>query len=111
MFGYKSENIQVSEFVIKEFLKNCEDNKFFVEVQHEISVPVGYGLGCSGAVALSLAMALNQANTETLKSKTFAFFTITLVVTPFSIEKPAPRDPRLSGFVLPSNSALKKPVT
>ncbi|KAF6243067.1 GHMP kinase [Nitrosopumilus sp. b1] len=61
VLGYKSENILVSEFVIKEFLKNCEDNKFFVDVQHEISVPVGYGLGCSGAVALSLAMALNQA--------------------------------------------------
>ena len=59
--GYKSENIQVSEFVIKEFLKNCKDDKFFVDVKHEISVPVGYGLGCSGAVALSLAMALNQA--------------------------------------------------
>lgn len=61
MFGYKSENIQVSEFVIKEFLKNCKNDKFFVDVKHEISVPVGYGLGCSGAVALSLAMALNQA--------------------------------------------------
>ncbi len=32
-----------------------------MDVRHEISVPVGYGLGCSGAVALSLAMALNEA--------------------------------------------------
>ena len=58
--GYKSENIQVSEFVIKQFLKLVKE-EFFVEVHHDISIPVGYGLGCSGAVALSLSIALNQA--------------------------------------------------
>jgi len=58
--GYKSENIQVSEYVIKQFLKLVKE-EFFVEVHHDISIPVGYGLGCSGAVALSLSIALNQA--------------------------------------------------
>ena len=66
--GYKSENTQVSEFMINEFLKMV-DQKYFIEVFHEIPIPVGYGLGCSGAVALSLGIALNQA-LETKLSKT-----------------------------------------
>ena len=68
--GYKSGNTRVSEFVIKEFFKIVKDRKFFIDVKHEISIPVGYGLGCSGAVALSLAMALNEAlNTNLSKEK------------------------------------------
>ncbi len=68
--GYKSEDTRVSEFVIKEFFKIVKDRKFFIDVKHEISIPVGYGLGCSGAVALSLAMALNEAlNTNLSKEK------------------------------------------
>lgn len=58
--GYQSDNTQVSEFVIKEFLKNIEGN-YFLNIHHDIKVPVGYGFGCSAAVALSLAFALNQA--------------------------------------------------
>lgn len=58
--GYQPDNTQVSEFVIREFLKNIEGN-YFVKVHHEIKVPVGYGLGCSAAVALSLIYALNSA--------------------------------------------------
>jgi len=70
LLGYQSDNTQVSEFVINEFFKIVKDRKFFVDVNHEISIPVGYGLGCSGAVALSLAMALNQAlNTNLTKEK------------------------------------------
>jgi len=58
--GYQSDNTQVSEFVIREFLKNIKGN-YFLNIHHEIKVPVGYGFGCSAAVALSLAFALNQA--------------------------------------------------
>lgn len=58
--GYQPDNIQVSEFVIKEFLKHMRGN-YFISVHHDIKIPVGYGLGCSSAVALSLAFALNQA--------------------------------------------------
>ena len=58
--GYQPDNTQVSEFVISEFLKNLDGN-YFVSVHHDIKVPVGYGLGCSAAVALSLAYALNEA--------------------------------------------------
>lgn len=58
--GYQTDNTQVSEYIIQKFL-NLRDEKIFVDVDHEINVPVGYGLGCSGAVALSLGLALNQA--------------------------------------------------
>ena len=58
--GYKSGNTQVSEFMINEFL-NIVNYEYFIEVFHDIPIPVGYGLGCSGAVALSLGIALNRS--------------------------------------------------
>ena len=58
--GYQTDNTQVSEFVIDEFFKLVKEN-IFVDVEHYIAIPVGYGLGSSGAVALSLAFALNKA--------------------------------------------------
>ncbi len=57
--GYETDNTDVSEYVIKEFLKLTEQN-YSVAIHHDIAVPIGYGLGCSGAVALSLAFALDQ---------------------------------------------------
>ena len=60
IIGYQTDNSQVSEFVIEKFL-DLAGKDVFVDVDHEITVPVGYGLGCSGAVALSLGLALNQA--------------------------------------------------
>jgi len=65
--GYKTENTQVSEFVLKKFLKITNEN-YFLNVHHEITVPIGYGLGSSGAVALSLGLALNQALNTGLSS-------------------------------------------
>jgi pantoate kinase len=58
--GYKSDNTQVSEYVTKEFLKLAKRN-YFLDISHNVAIPVGYGLGSSGAVALSLAFALNKA--------------------------------------------------
>lgn len=58
--GYAPENTQVSEYVIREFF-NITGRKLFVRVKHENSIPVGYGLGCSSAVALSLAIAMDKA--------------------------------------------------
>jgi len=58
--GYQADNTLVSEFVINGFFKLVKEN-FFVDVEHHIAIPVGYGLGSSGAVALSLALALNKA--------------------------------------------------
>jgi pantoate kinase len=58
--GYKSDNTQVSEFVVKEFFKIVNES-YFLDIEHDTTIPVGYGLGSSGAVALSLAFALNKA--------------------------------------------------
>jgi len=57
--GYKSDNTQVSDFVVKEFFKIVKEN-CFLDIKHDTTIPVGYGLGSSGAVALSLAFALNK---------------------------------------------------
>jgi pantoate kinase len=58
--GYQSEKTDVSEFVLNEFLKLGNFENIFFEIEHQISIPVGYGLGSSGAVALSLSYALDQ---------------------------------------------------
>lgn len=59
--GHQPDNTMVSEFVVNEFLKKIDNKNFHLKINHIVSIPVGYGLGCSGAVALSLAMALNDA--------------------------------------------------
>ena len=59
--GYQSDKTDISEFVLNEFLKIGKFSDKFFEIEHEISVPVGYGLGSSSAVALSLSFALDQA--------------------------------------------------
>ncbi len=59
--GYQSDKTDVSEFVLNEFLKIVDFKDKFFDIEHEISVPVGYGLGSSSAVALSLSFALDQA--------------------------------------------------
>ena len=58
--GYRPDNTLVSEYIVKKFLDLIDEN-YFVDVHHDILVPVGYGLGCSAAVALSLSLALNEA--------------------------------------------------
>ena len=68
IIGYQTDNSQVSEFVIKKFLDIVQDD-VFLDIDHNITVPVGYGLGCSGAVALSLGLALNQALDTGLSKK------------------------------------------
>ncbi len=67
--GYQSDKTDVSEFVLNEFLKLGKFSNKFFNIEHEISIPVGYGLGSSGAVALSLSFALDQA-LETKLDKT-----------------------------------------
>ena len=58
---YKSENTDVSKFVLDEFAGMGDYSDKLFDVRHEITVPVGYGLGSSGAVALSTAYALDRA--------------------------------------------------
>ena len=65
--GYDTDDTTLSETTIRRLLQAAGRRGTAVpagsvlDVRHEISVPVGYGLGCSGAVALSLAYALNDA--------------------------------------------------
>ena len=55
--GFESGDMKVSEVVLNKFSTKGK----FVDVIHEIDVPVGYGFGSSAAVALSLSIALNDA--------------------------------------------------
>ena len=57
---YESDKTDVSEYVLKEFLKLGNFEDMFFDIQHEITIPVGYGLGSSSAVALSLSYALDH---------------------------------------------------
>ena len=58
--GYESDKTDVSEYVLSEFLKLGNFEDMFFDIQHEITIPVGYGLGSSSAVALSLSYALDH---------------------------------------------------
>ncbi len=58
--GFQSDKKDVSEFVLNEFLKLGKFENVYFDIHHKISIPVGYGLGSSGAVALSLAYALDK---------------------------------------------------
>ncbi len=59
--GYPADRTDVSESVLGDFLERGDFGGMFFDIRHEISVPVGFGLGSSGAVALSLAYALDRA--------------------------------------------------
>ncbi len=65
--GYQSDKTDVSQYVLDEFLKLGEFSDMFFEIEHNISIPVGYGLGSSSAVALSLSFALDQGLGTKLK--------------------------------------------
>lgn len=58
--GYESDKTDVSEYVLNEFLKLGNFEDVFFDIKHEITIPVGYGLGSSSAVALSLSYALDH---------------------------------------------------
>jgi len=58
--GVKSHNAEVSQWVVEEYLKFA-DRPYFISVHHDVEIPVGFGLGSSGAAALSLSYALNRA--------------------------------------------------
>ena len=58
--GIQTENAEVSRWVVEEYLK-LANRPYFVNVDHDVGIPVGFGLGSSGAAALSLSYALNEA--------------------------------------------------
>ncbi len=58
--GIKDHNAEVSKWVVEEYLK-LASRPYFIIIRHDIEIPIGFGLGSSGAAALSLSYALNQA--------------------------------------------------
>jgi pantoate kinase len=61
MNGNTSNPLPVSEGVITRMLEFLLDKSFDITVKHEVALPVGCGFGTSGAGALSLALAMNEA--------------------------------------------------
>ena len=53
-------NAEVSKWVVQYYLDKF-DFTFYIKINHFIDIPIGYGLGTSGAGALSLTYALNKA--------------------------------------------------
>jgi pantoate kinase len=60
--GLRQDSARVSDKVIKTVLSKLESpDHFNISVDHHVDIPVGAGFGTSGAAALSLALALNEA--------------------------------------------------
>ena len=60
MNGKFADDAEVSRYVVEEYLELVKE-PFSIRVEHDLEIPVGYGLGSSGAAALSLSLALNSA--------------------------------------------------
>jgi pantoate kinase len=58
--GIRVQDAEVSKWVIEEYLKLI-DQRCYINIEHESTIPIGFGLGSSGAAALSLSYALNNA--------------------------------------------------
>lgn len=58
--GGRTLNAEVSKWVVEEYLR-LVDRSYFVNIEHDSGIPIGFGLGSSGAAALSLSYALNEA--------------------------------------------------
>ena len=58
--GVEARNAEVSSWIAEEYLMHAS-KQYFLNIEHEVGIPVGFGLGSSGAAALSLSYALNEA--------------------------------------------------
>ena len=65
--GIRVHDADVSRWVIEAYLK-LVDQRCYINVEHESAIPIGFGLGSSGAAALSLSYALNDALTAGLST-------------------------------------------
>ena len=60
--NHTADTAQVSKHVVSIFLSRfSETRNYEIVVEHHIGTPIGAGFGTSGAAALSLALALNEA--------------------------------------------------
>jgi pantoate kinase len=59
--GSLSNELEVSRWIIQYYLNKYNSfSSYFINIKHSIDIPIGYGLGTSGAAALSLSYALNK---------------------------------------------------
>jgi pantoate kinase len=58
--GIRVQDAEVSRWVIEQYLR-LTDQRCYINIEHESTIPIGFGLGSSGAGALSLSYALNDA--------------------------------------------------
>jgi pantoate kinase len=58
--GVKVRDAEVSSWMAEEYL-NLANKPYFLNIEHDVGIPIGFGLGSSGAAGLSLSYALNEA--------------------------------------------------
>ncbi len=58
--GSRTRSAEVSKWVVEEYLR-LADKPYFISIHHNVEIPIGFGLGSSGAAALGLSYALNHA--------------------------------------------------
>ena len=58
--GIRVQDAEVSRWVIEQYLR-LTNQRCYINIEHESTIPIGFGLGSSGAAALSLSYALNDA--------------------------------------------------
>ena len=58
--GMTAVNAEVSQLVLQQYLKFFR-RPYYIKIEHDVEIPIGFGLGSSGAAALSLSYALNEA--------------------------------------------------
>lgn len=58
--GMNAESAEVSQLVLQQYLKFFR-RPYYIKIEHDVEIPIGFGLGSSGAAALSLSYALNEA--------------------------------------------------
>lgn len=54
------EDAEVSQLVLQQYQKFIE-RPYYFKIEHDMEIPIGFGLGSSGAAALSLSYALNES--------------------------------------------------
>ncbi|MDQ3838631.1 MAG: hypothetical protein M3297_05110, partial [Thermoproteota archaeon] len=54
-------NFEVTKSVVEKYISLLQGKSYYIKIEHESDLPIGFGLSSSGAAALSLSYALNVA--------------------------------------------------
>ena len=57
----KNSNIEVTKSVVEQYVELLRGRSYHIKIEHETSIPIGYGLSSSWRAPLSLSYALNRA--------------------------------------------------